>query len=59
MLSNVAMGWQVPIHRSPVVSLRPNIPKWYNANIFYFKKSRYQYSLKVIRSSSPNMFGTT
>ena len=22
---NVAMGWQAPIHRSPVVSLRPNI----------------------------------
>ena len=22
---NVAMGWQVPIHRSPVVSLRPNM----------------------------------
>ena len=22
---NVAMGWQVPIHRSLVVSLRPNI----------------------------------
>ena len=34
-------------------------PKRYNANIFYFKESRYQYSLKVIRSSSPNMFGTT
>ena len=33
-------------------------PKRYKANIFYFKKSHYQYSLKVIKSSSPNMFGT-